>query len=345
MSAFAVQARLVAVQQPQPPPPPLHSTAFARDIDARLTQFEKVLAAAAESGQRMEAEVHAQLLELPTRLEKTQQATVLQTLLPPLSSSLEAAVKKAVDTAADSIAAKLQDRLVARLQEVVLPKVNDAIAASLAKMDASVVAVPGAVSAAVSASLGSTVHDAFKAQFASTLLPGYEKASKRMFEEMHSAFKRGIEEFQEPLSAQVQEHCALAASAQSQLLSDTRSELSALLRESESAVSRCVGTAMAEISSRSQAAGPPVASRMAAVAAAAPGPAQARAPPPRPAPGVANGAHGTTDIALTMQLTGLLAEKAYEKAFAVVLGASNLDLLVFLCSKVAAATAAAATLL
>ena len=59
--------------------------------------------------------------------------------------------------------------------------------------------------AAVASSLGPSTAEAFKEAFASTLLPGYERASQKMFDDLHGAFQRGLDQFQQPLAAAVAE--------------------------------------------------------------------------------------------------------------------------------------------
>ena len=70
--------------------------------------------------------------------------------------------------------------------------------------------------AAVASSLGPSTAEAFKEAFASTLLPGYERASQKMFDDLHGAFQRGLDQFQQPLAAVVaeQRHEVMAANAQ-----------------------------------------------------------------------------------------------------------------------------------
>ena len=56
--------------------------------------------------------------------------------------------------------------------------------------------------AAVAARLGAEAEEALHAAFAGTLLPGYQRASTQMFEQLHAAFTSGTERVTSALSAE-----------------------------------------------------------------------------------------------------------------------------------------------
>eukprot|EP00966_Prymnesium_polylepis_P113895 2632451-Prymnesium_polylepis.1 len=78
----------------------------------------------------------------------------------------------------------------------VVRRVDSAVGTALNKMTSACAKLPDAASAQLAASLGSTVQETFKSTFAAAVVPGFERASQKMFEDLHAAFKLGIDEFQ-----------------------------------------------------------------------------------------------------------------------------------------------------
>eukprot|EP00965_Chrysotila_dentata_P030373 1010865-Pleurochrysis_carterae.AAC.1 len=80
---------------------------------------------------------------------------------------------------------------------------------------------------------------AFVCARSGTLLPGYERASKRMFEDLHAAFSAGIDSFGSQIGTLVQEQMGAVNDAQSRLVSSAQDKLEAVVSESSQSM-RCL---------------------------------------------------------------------------------------------------------
>ena len=115
-----------------------------------------------------------------------------------------------------------EEKLTKKLVETVQPSIDKSITNALGQVRQATNAVPNAVSQQVAAGVSETVTTAFRDQFASVCVPGYERATQAMFEQMHSAFNTGMAQFKMEVQASttdvVKESVQKATSAQESLL-------------------------------------------------------------------------------------------------------------------------------
>ena len=339
---------------PGPPAAVMQQLAqLQQQMGAMMANQQQLVAALARQQEKSDAMLRQRLAE-----ERQQLASAVQ-------ASLLPAVTQAVTQAVEASAAATQAAMAAQLKEAVSPPLDR----GLQKLSTS---LPATISAQLGPAMGAAVSEAFKQAFATTLLPGYERASQKMFEDMHEAFKRGLDQFQQPLAASLAEQRQAASAAQAQI-SQAVSESATTMREAVGSAAGDLSSSVAKESKAVKELVVAVAKKMekldkAAAAArgpAAPGaakpppaatpvpaaqPAAPAVPPPAPAATAAPPATAApaasgilANFQLTMEAKGLIQKQEFEKAFALVLGASNLELLVWLCGQVQPALLLGAT--
>lgn len=259
-----------------------------------------------------------------------------------MAASVEAAVARALEgsaeRAAELVAAKLEAKLCERLDASVRPSVTAAVDQAVANLSSAANALPPAVSAQVASQVSATVSASFKEHFAGVLVPGFERASSGMFEQLHTAFSGGLKEFKSELSAPIME------AMQQSVAKATAAHEKLVARMVNDATAKVAGVAPpAKEGSRkslsSQSAGgppppPPQASGSGRSVFDGPSAAAAAAPPPSQPAASGNGAANLMgNFAATMELQGLLSQGQNERAFALALGKNDPGILMWLCGK------------
>ena len=184
-----------------------------------------------------------------------------------------------------------------------------AVTAEVKKVGAAAERLPAEVSEAVGAQLQPVVAAAFKAQFEATLLPGYEAASQKMFEQLHATFTGGVASLVGDVSTSIHANKALVQSSQ-EASEKASKEAAATIATAVKALSAQL-KGVVQQAAQSPAAGGAPASRQ----RSAPAPA-ASASPTAGDGGTPQGGGVLQHFALTMELQQLLTAKEYEKAFA-----------------------------
>ena len=247
------------------------------------------------------------------------------------------------------VAQQVEEKLSAKLEREIKPAVEATVAGAMLQISTATSALPSAVSAQVAAGVNGQVSSAFRGQFAEVLVPGYERASAAMFEQLREAFGSGLAEFKtewqastaemvqqsvEKASSAVNESMLARAAAQNEmLLSKAAKELAvAKVDASSSRPPKAKEKGKQAADSQPPAASPNVPHRAAPpppkAVQSTPPPASAAAVPKSPGSGI------VANFAATMELQALVGQGAIERAFATALGLNDLAILIWLCGKV-----------
>ena len=267
-----------------------------------------------------------------------QQAALATQLAPLIAAAVREAAAAAVAPAVEAAVAAALPKLVDGLKAGVEKPVKAAVTAEVKKVGAAAERLPAEVSEAVGAQLQPVVAAAFKAQFEATLLPGYEAASQKMFEQLHATFTGGVASLVGDVSTSIHANKALVQSSQ-EASEKASKEAAATIATAVKALSAQL-KGVVQQAAQSPAAGGAPASRQ----RSAPAPA-ASASPTAGDGGTPQGGGVLQHFALTMELQQLLTAKEYEKAFALTLGKADAQLLAWLLKKLEPRALFAATTL
>ena len=318
------------------------------------TQLPPLLQAEVSGVKAIAAEVRTAVQELSRNLvvqigQAVSQAATQAAVA--LGTALEASMLEALGTA-------LEKRIAPRVEAAV----EAAVTQSLVSLTTTASALPPQVAAAVTASVNARVSATVKEHFEGVLVPGYERASRALFEQLHGTFTQGVSavvtEASAPLLEMLTSTTAQAAAHQEELLSDATAKLDAAIKraaaEMTGAAREMAGAARRSANDATKATPAPAASPLPAAppppASSAPPAAPLLAPPPAAPPAISvisrhlppsppaappgdGGTQAVNDFAVSMELQALLAQGQVERAFAVALNASSLDLLLWLCGQ------------
>ena len=318
------------------------------------TQLPPLLQAEVSGVKAIAAEVRTAVQELSRNLvvqigQAVSQAATQAAVA--LGTALEASMLEALGTA-------LEKRIAPRVEAAV----EAAVTQSLVSLTTTASALPPQVAAAVTASVNARVSATVKEHFEGVLVPGYERASRALFEQLHGTFTQGVSavvtEASAPLFEMLTSTTAQAAAHQEELLSDATAKLDAAIKraaaEMTGAAREMAGAARRSANDATKATPAPAASPLPAAppppASSAPPAAPLLAPPPAAPPAISvisrhlppsppaappgdGGTQAVNDFAVSMELQALLAQGQVERAFAVALNASSLDLLLWLCGQ------------
>jgi hypothetical protein len=273
--------------------------------------------------------------------------TAVQDLSRNLEAQLGQAVSQAATQAAVALGTALEASMLEALEKRIAPRVEAAVTQSLLSLTTTASALPPQVAAAVTASVNARMSATVKEHFEGVLLPGYERASRALFEQLHGTFTQGVSavvtEASAPFLEMLTTTTAQAAAHQEELMSDVTAKLDAAIKQAAAEITGAARRSAHDAAKATPAvnvhtkatpapAAPPLPAPPPPPAASAPLDAPLTAPPPAAPPGD-GGTQAVNDFAVSMELQALLAQGQVERAFAVALNASSLDLLLWLCGQ------------
>ncbi|KOO32662.1 wd g-beta repeat-containing [Chrysochromulina tobinii] len=161
--------------------------------------------------------------------------TAVQDLSRNLEAQLGQAVSQAATQAAVALGTALEASMLEALEKRIAPRVEAAVTQSLLSLTTTASALPPQVAAAVTASVNARMSATVKEHFEGVLVPGYERASRALFEQLHGTFTQGVSavvtEASAPFLEMLTTTTAQAAAHQEELMSDVTAKLDAAIKQ------------------------------------------------------------------------------------------------------------------